>query len=52
MTKITTCTCGAKIRNKPYAPGKVGIPILVPVNLDGSIHYCGQPISCIKARFD
>ena len=49
---VIRCECGTLIRQKPYAPGKVGIPILVPVNLDGSRHFCFQPRPCFKAAFD
>lgn len=56
MSKITTCTCGAKIRNKPYAPGKVGIAIILKFELSGVPHFCPdekQPRgNCLKAMED
>ncbi len=52
--KTVTCECGDKIRKKPYAPGKVSIPIIVPVNLDGSLHFCYKYPrgNCVKGRLD
>ena len=51
MKTVITCECGDKIRKKPYAPGKA---IIVPVNLDGSLHFCYKYPrgNCVKGRFD
>lgn len=48
----TRCDCGARVRMKAHQPAKVGIAIMVPVNLDGTLHYCHAPVGCARARVD
>jgi len=43
MRPLVECECGEMVRQKPYASGKVGIPILIPFNSDGTLHFCYQP---------